>query len=245
MQGSSPGSVTMKIVPNRESRTEKKRDQISSWDVVVLSFKLFYEQLQFWIRPNVLMVLLSIPILTAPGANAALYQSVAAGLRDPARTRTKTTQEMKTGFLAHFWRALGITLISLLVLLIILTSLWFWITTDSWALRSVSIISLYGLVMWWLSSVYLYPILVEQPDSKSYQVVKEAVLLAFRKPFESLLFATVSTLLLILGLVLLGPVLLIIPALRSILHLHGYWYLTEQVIPGFIDPVEYAKKYYP
>ena len=235
----------MKIVPKQASGSEKKRGPTSSWDVVVLSFKLFYQQLQYWIGPNILMVLLSLPVITAPAAAAALHQTIAAGLRDPARIRTNTVQEMKKGFFTHFWRALALALMNGLVFLIMLTSLWFWISRDTWLLRSVSIFSLYGLVMWWLSIGHLYPILIEKPESNVYQVIKAAALLAFRRPFESLLFATVSTLLFFLGLILLGPILLVIPALRSVLHLHGYWYLTGRVIPGFIDPVEYTEKYYP
>jgi hypothetical protein len=42
--------------------------------MVVLSFRLLFQQLQFWFRTNIRMALLSIPILTGPGAKAALYQ---------------------------------------------------------------------------------------------------------------------------------------------------------------------------
>jgi hypothetical protein len=40
-------------------------------------------------------------------------------------------------------------------------------------------------------------------------------------------FAITSTLLFILAALLLDPILLIHPTLHSILHLQGYWYLTE------------------
>ncbi len=232
------------FTPDQGSGTKIRSEDISSWDVVVLSFKLFLQQIQFWIIPNIWMVLLSIPIVTAPGANAALYRTVAAGLRDPALIHTSARREMKTGFSTNFWRSLGLALIKWFVVVVILVSGWFWITKDTWLLRSVSIINMYVLMLWWLSIGYLYPILVEKPDISLIQVIKEAVELALRKPFDSLLFAIVSTLLNLLGLVLLGPILLIIPALRSILHVQGYWFLTGQVIPGFLDLVEYTQTYY-
>lgn len=220
------------------------KENISSWDVVVLSFKLLFQQIQFWIRPNIWMVLLSIPVLTAPAAKAALYQTTATALRDPALIHTRPWQEIRKGFLGNIWRALGLTLIKWGVAAVILVSLWFWTTQETWLLRSVSIISFYGLVLWWLAVGYLHPSLVENPENSLYLVVKEAVTLAFQRPFDSLLFAVVSTLLNILGLALLGPILLVIPVLRSILHMHGYWYLTGRVIPGFMNLAEYTEKYY-
>lgn len=222
----------------------KKREEISSWDVVVLSFSLLFQQIQFWIRPNMWMVLLSIPLVTLPGAKAGLYHAVAAGLRDPALSHVVPREEMKNGFFRFLWRALALELLKGFVLVVILTSLWFWIIQDTWVLRSISIISIYGFILWWTTVGYLYPVLIEKPDKDIYQVTKEAAQLAFRRPFDSLLFAGISTLLFILGLILLGPILLIIPALRSILHLHAYWFVSGQIIPGFMDIVEYTEKYY-
>jgi hypothetical protein len=232
------------FAPDQGSASKKDMDDISSWDVVVLSFKLFLQQIQFWIIPNIWMVLLSIPIITIPAANAALYQAITSGLRDPALIHTNARSEMKAGFLKNFWKSIGLALIKWFVMVVILVSGWFWITQDTWLLRSVSIINMYVLVLWWLSIGYFYPILIEKPDINLIQVIKAAVELALRKPFDSLLFAVVSTLLCLLGLVLLGPILLIIPALRSILHFQGYWFLTGQVIPGFVDLVEYTQTYY-
>ena len=232
------------FTPDQGAYLKKSGEKASAWDVVTLSFKLFLQQIQFWIRPNIWMLLLSIPVISAPGANAALYHTVAAGLRDPALVHIKARHEMKVGFLAYFWRSLGLALFKWLTLIIILVSLWFWITQGTWVLRSVGIINFYVLVLWWLSIGYLNPILIEQSNLSLYQIVKEAIGLAVRKPFESLLFAVVSTLLNLLGFILLGPILLIVPVMRSIIHLQGYWYLSGQVIPGFIDLVEYTDKYY-
>jgi len=232
------------FTPDEGGQPKNSRARISAWDVVVLSFKLFFQQIQFWIRPNIWMVLLSIPVITAPGAKAALYRTVAAGLRDPVLTHTDPRQEIKAGFLGNIWRALGLELIKWLVAAVIGISAWFWVTQDSWLLRSVAVINLYGFVLWWLAIGYLYPIANEKPKSSLLQIGKAALWIAFRRPFESMLFAVVSTLLHLLGLVLLGPILLVVPALRSILHLQGYWYLTGQVIPGFMDLVEYTEKYY-
>lgn len=232
------------FTPAEGGETRKKGEEITSWDVVVLSFKLMFQQIQFWIRPNIWMVLLSIPVITAPAAKAALYQTVAAGLRDPALIHTNPRQEVKAGFFKHILRALGLAILKWLVLSVILGATWFWVTQQTWLLRSISIITLYAFVLWWLAIGYLYPVMIENETSSIFQVAKKAFLLVLKKPFDSLLFAVVSTLLNIFGVILLGPILLVVPALRSILHLQGYWYVTGQVIPGFMDIVEYTEKFY-
>ena len=235
---------TQHSAENRGRPPEGRQAEASAWDVVVLSFKLLFQRIQFWIRPNFLSVLISLPVVTAPGAKAALYHTVAAGLRDPAGSRIQIREEMKTGFARHVWRALGLGLIRLAALVFILAAIYFWVSQDRLAVRLVSVLAFYGLAMWWLASGYLYPVLVSRPEASLMTVIRESLRLAFRKPFESLLFSVVSTLLQILGLALLGPVMFIIPALRAILHLQGYWFLTGEVVPGFLPVDVYVRQHF-
>ncbi|HCU56611.1 MAG TPA: hypothetical protein DF984_00010 [Anaerolineaceae bacterium] len=227
-----------------ESNPRNRQDTASAWDVVVLSFKLLFQRIQFWIRPNILSALLSLPVLTGPGAKAALFHTVAAGLQDPAGSEVKVRQEMKQGFHAYFWKALLLSILRLVSFAIILASIYFWVTRPEIGVRFISILAFYGLVLWLFTSLYLYPILVSQPEAAVVDVVRKAIELAFRKPFESLLFAIVDSLLMIFGLALLGPMMLIVPALRSILSLQGYWFLIGEEIPGFLSIEAYAKRKY-
>jgi uncharacterized membrane protein YesL len=220
------------------------QEDASSWDVVLLSFSLLYQRIQFWIRPNLLSVLLSLPVLSGPAAKAALYETIAAGLRDPEGTQVRVVRAMKAAFRDSFFRALALSLLRWAGFVLILFSIVFWVQQDSWALRVLSIIGLHALVMWWLASVYCYAVLAEARGLSIYGAVKRSLSLAFRRPFDSLLFALIRLLLLVLGLVLLGPVMLVIPALRAILSLQAYWFITGEEIPGFVDPVRYARKRY-
>ncbi len=238
-----------RLFPSQHRRAEdgaepEDKPEFNAWNVVVLSFKLLFQRIQFWIRPNFLSVLLSLPIVTGPGAKAALYQTVAAGLRDPAGSHVQVRQEMKSGFSAHFWRALGVVVIKLVALLFIAAAIYFWVAQDQLILRFVSILAFYGLLMWWLASGYLFPVMVTFPEASIITVIRRSLRLAFRKPFESLLFSVVSTLLHILGLALLGPVMFVIPALRAMIHLQGYWFVTGEEIPGFMPMHVYAQKHY-
>jgi uncharacterized membrane protein YesL len=220
-----------------------KQEEVTSWDVIILSFKTLYRRLQFWIQPNILSVLFSLLILSGPAAKAGLYRTVADGLRDPAGVRVRVLASMQKGIRENFLRALLLCAIKWLTFFLIAFSIFFWVRQETWLLRVVSIVGFYGLVLWWLATAYSYPILVENPSLGIWKVMRRSLTLAFRRPIDSFLFAVIRTLLLILGLILLGPIMLIIPAVRAILALHAYWFITDEEIPGFVDPVEYAQKH--
>lgn len=215
-----------------------------SWDIVVLSFKQLFTRIQFWIRPNILSVLFSALIVTAPGGTAALYHTVSLGLYDPAGSSVRVWEEMKNGFSRNVLKAIALFLLKITSLLIIILGIIFWVSQEQVILRFVSIIAFYGLVMWWLSIGYLYPILITEKDLNVFGVAHKALKIAFRYPFDSLLFAVVSSLLFLLGMVLLGPIILIIPATRAVLHLNGYWLLSGYIVPGLISIEEFSKMKY-
>lgn len=212
-----------------------------AWDIVVLSLKLLFTRIQFWVRPNILSVIFSALILTAPGCTGALYHTVSLGLYDPGGSSVKIWPEMKSGFVQYFGKAMVLFLIKSVSLIIIIVGIIYWVSQSELILRFISIFAFYGLVMWWLSVGYIYPIMVTERGLKIHKIVIKAITIAFRYPFESLLFSVVSTLILVLGLVLLGPIMLIIPAARAILHLHGYWFLSRYLIPGLLPVEEFSK----
>jgi len=236
-----------RMIPRQHQFSDKHEDKdhltqntATAWDVVVLSFRLLFKRIHFWIRPNIFSVIISIPIITAPGGKAALYHTISAGLRDPAGSEVKVRNEMKVGFHQFFWKALLLSIIKWVSLAIILGSIYFWITRPEFGLRFVSILAFYGLVLWFFTSTYLYPILTSSPDTKVIDIFQQALEIAFRKPFESLLFSIVRLLLLVFGIALLGPIMLIIPALRAIISIQGYWFIVGEVIPGFMSIEEYS-----
>lgn len=221
---------------------QKSQKDASPWDVVMISFKVFRQNLLFWIKTNLYTVIYSLGLITIPAAEAAMYYTVEAGLHDPGESKINVSATMKTGFKQYFWRAILISFIKWSVYFVIIFSIYFWITQKSLFLRFISIISLYALVIWWISSGYFIPILIDNPQQKAINIIKRAIKIGFMRPFQSLLFTFISTLLFIMGFVLLGPILLIIPVLRSILMTHGYWYLLGNEIPGFMEIFEYVNK---
>lgn len=225
--------------PLEPSKKRISQESASCWDIVWLSLKLLFSRLGFWIQPNFWFVLISIGFITIPGAKAALTQTTAAGLKDPGGSEVIVLKEFKIGFRKHFWRALLISIIKWLIFSIIIFSIIFWFKQDSILFKAVSIISLYALVLWWISVGYLLPVLIENPELNVLKIVKQSFVLGFQNPYKSFIFSLFSTTFLILGIALLGPILLVIPVLRSILMLHAYWLITKKQIPGLLDIHEY------
>lgn len=215
---------------------------VTFWDVILLSFRLFYHRILFWIRLNFRSFLIALPLVTAPGAAAALYAVAAECLKDPEGIRVDPYREMKQKFGRLVFRAFQLFIVKWGSLFVILVSMFFWGRREVWWLRSVYLIGLYALVMWLLAENYLYPLLAANPEASVFQVVKRSVLLVVSHPFESLILALVSDLLLFFGLILMGPVMLVVPVLQAVLRIQMVWFLTDELIPGFIDPVEYINQ---
>ena len=160
-------------------RANKSQSEANGWDVVFLSFRLLFARLDFWIRLNFWSVLFSLPIITLPGAKAALYESVAAGLRDPGGSDVIPLKNMQAGFKKFFWKSLILAFLNDAIFLLTIISAYFWLVENDGLLRFVSIASFYFLILWWISSGYSYPILVENPEKTIFWIVKKAFLLGF------------------------------------------------------------------
>lgn len=219
--------------------TRKKLDAVG---LVILSIQQLYRRLFFWIRVNLWMMLASLLVVTAPAAQAALYHTIRSGLLDPGESRVNIRQAFLEGFKYFFAPALLLALANLAALGIILVALFFWLGFPDPLLRWMSVIAFYFLAMWWLTQPFLFPTLVEHPRSSLGQVIRQAVRLAFFQPFFAFFFAFLNTLVNLVGLVLLGPVLLVIPAFTALLSIQAAWNITGVENPALFDIVEWNRK---
>jgi len=213
-----------------------------AWDIITLSVKQVFQRMAFWILPNLWAVLLSIPIVTWPGAKAALYKTVADGLRDPSGIRIKPRQVFRQAFFQHLSKSILLSLINLFVLVTILISIYFWIGQGQRLINYVAIIALFFFMMWWLCQPFLFPVMVENPSLSLPQLIRQVIILVSRQPLYAFLVTLTTTLITLLGLVLLGPVLLLVPSLAALISIQAYWAMVGEEIPDFIDPVEYENR---
>ena len=214
----------------------------SVYDVLWLSGKQLFKRLPFWVRTNFWFVLLSIPIITSPGAKAALYVTINAGLRDPGESRVKIEKVFKQAFFQYFKQGLVVSLINFALLVLILFSLYFWVSQDQLALNLVSVIAIYFLVLWFLVQPFLYPVMVDHQNLPVFQVFKQSFLLAVKNPLVAFTFSLTNTFLTLIGIVLLGPVILVVPVFIGMISTQCYWILTDQTIPDWVDPVAYQNQ---
>jgi uncharacterized membrane protein YesL len=233
---------------NKDLKKEKappiNQKEATPLQVVGLTFKLLYQRMNIWIYVNFWFVVFSLGVVTSPGARAALYHTIIATFRDPGGSRVKHLPAMKASFKKFFWKSLLSSLIKWGSLLLILFSLYFWLRQESLLLNLISGVSIYALLEWCLVTPYIFPIMVEHPASSVFSAYKNAFILTSRHPLQAIFFLLINLLILIIGVVLLGPILLILPAMRAMFTTHCYWYLSGTEIPGFVDINDYVKKHY-
>lgn len=216
------------------SSNKTYRNKNTVWDIVFIVFQVFYQRIQFWGLFNLVYLLYSPLIITIPGAKAAMFRNLWEGLEETEALSTKDTKKMKTYLKEYFSKALLIFLIKLLLFLIITVSIWFWISREAIAMRFVSIISIYGLLLWSMMSLFLFPVMIENSTRDVKEIFTASFLLAFKNPFETLLFVLIDKMLLVIEFVLFGPLMFVFPALRAILSILCYWYLIEKEMPFVI-----------
>jgi len=213
-----------------------------AWDIITLSVKQIFQRMAFWIPPNLWAVLLSIPIVTWPAAKAALYKTVVDGLRDPSGIRIMPRQVFRQAFFQYLSKSILLSFFNLLVLVTILISIYFWIGQGQRLLNYVAIIALIFFMMWWMCQPFLFPVMVENPSLSLPQLIRQVIILVSRQPLNAFLVTLTTTLITLLGLVLLGPILLLIPSLAALISIQAYWAMVGEEIPDFIDPVEYENR---
>ena len=166
------------------------------------AFRTFWEALQdFWneLFPlalmNVLTMLLAIPVITLPPALAGLWN----GANLAAKGRTISWSDYFEGFRRYFWKAWGLALLHVLVIIILLTNIWFYGREDTPFTISETVrvwIQAFFAVagaLWMLYQMYPLAMLLEQEDQRLRMTLRNA----------AILFLTNPTFTIVLGLLLL------------------------------------------
>ena len=191
-----------------------------TWTAIRLSFRIFYRRIGTFLIGNVLWFLVSIPIVTIPAATGALFylvHRVVAEEEDRAPEWT-SHRDFWVGLRKHWLRSSVIGYLDLLALLVLLVTLRFYWTHPEdylrWLVGPVFLI----LLVWIGMQMFLYPLLIKNPEEPYAQIVKEAGLLVIAYPFYCLTMATVMIVLLAVSIALAGPVLLLLFALLALIQ---------------------------
>ena len=154
---------------------------------------------------NILWVLLTIPVITAPAALAgAYYMTNLIAHRKPVSWRT-----FFEGFRQFFWLAWGWTLANLLAGFIVYSNFVFYKQfSGNWVAYAQGIALGAGL-LWLVLQVYIFPLLIEQEDRRLRIAIRNSFVLLVSSPGLALLLIVLLGLVAGLSLLLQIPLLII------------------------------------
>jgi uncharacterized membrane protein YesL len=160
---------------------------------------------------NILWLLLSLPIVTWPAATAGLFSIVRRVVQEELEvsSRDASLGDFWDGFRQYWLRSSLLTAIDLAGLGLIAIALVFYGGSTEEPLRwLVGPIGLVGLA-WITAQLYVYPLLLQRPGSRPWEIMREALLMALGYPLSSLSLLVTVLVLLIAAVALAGPVLFV------------------------------------
>jgi uncharacterized membrane protein YesL len=181
------------------------------WESVSTAAGLFWRHLGMLVVANILWLLLSLPIVTWPAATAGLFHLVRRVVQEEleASPRDAKLSDFWDGFRRYWLRSSVLSAIDLAGIGLIAVALVFYGGSPQEPLRwLVGPIGLVGLA-WITAQLYVYPLLLQRPESRPWQVMREALLMALGYPLSSLSLLLTVLILLIAAVALAGPVLFV------------------------------------
>lgn len=139
--------------------------------------KIYYDILNI-IIVNVLWVLLSLPIITAPGAMAGLFYTT----NRLAKNESISARTFFDGFRKYFWASWRWTLMNMIVFLAIYMNYDYYLIAEGpnakWL---VGIVIGFGMI-WIMLQLFIFPLLIEQREKSLLDAVRNSILLFLRYP---------------------------------------------------------------
>jgi hypothetical protein len=158
---------------------------------------------------NLLWVLLTLPVITAPGAMAGLVYA----MNQLSKNRPITARTYMVGFKKYFWAGWLWTFLNLVVYGLIYLNIGFYLDQ-----RWIVGIALGLGVVWTVIQVYVFPLYIEDPGNGLLGSVRSAILLVFQYPGPIYATATMLLMLNAISIFLLGlPYAIIMGSLNAYL----------------------------
>ena len=181
------------------------------WESVSTAAAVFWRHLGMLVVANILWLLLSLPIITWPAATAGLFHLVRRVVQEEleASPRDANLSDFWDGFRRYWLRSSVLSAIDLAGAGVIAVALVFYGGSAQEPLRwLIGPIGLVGLA-WITAQLYVYPLLLQRPGSRPWEIMREALLMALGYPLSSLSLLVTVLVLLIAAVALAGPVLFV------------------------------------
>jgi uncharacterized membrane protein YesL len=173
---------------------------------------VFWRRLGLLVLANILWLLLSLPVVTSPAATAGLFYLVRRVVQEELAVVSRDVRlgDFWEGVRRHGVRGSVLGVIDLAGLVVIGVALLFYWRSAAEPLRwLVGPIGLIALV-WLTAQSYVYPLLLQRPESRPWDVMREAILMVLGYPLSSLSLLFTSLVLCATAVILAGPVLFVI-----------------------------------
>jgi len=197
-------------------------------------FRIFWEALKdFWDElfllalMNIVTVLLAIPVVTLPPALAGLWNVA----NRVAQGKAIGWSDYFEGFRRYFWKAWGLALLNILVVIIVVTNLWFY-TPGNAPFEIHPTLGLWMRAFWvavallWLA-LQMYPLalLLEQEDQRLRVALRNTAVIFIANPSFTLVLAALLLIVAVISTLLSALWFLVTLALfavvcnKAVLHL--------------------------
>lgn len=195
-----------------------------------LSLRDLYEELFIFAGLNLLWWLCVVVVVLIPPATAGLMYIA----NELAHERRIEWSMAITGARLYFWRSYQVALVSIGIVIVLLTNIWFYVNVAGGVLQYLAILWIYLLIIWLLAQFYVYPFLIQMEQPRLLLIYRNALLLTLSRP----LF-TVVLILLLVAATILGGILAII----LILAIPGLWAIaSNRALVFVLEEVRAAQK---
>lgn len=190
------------------------------WDSFIIALQLFWRRLGLLLTANVLWLSLSIFIIPWPAATAGLFYLVQCVVREELETAPHYARigDFWEGLRRHGLRCSLLSLINLACILLLVVVLLFYSRSSvdllRWLVGPVGLMAL----AWLGSQLYIYPLMLQRPERSTWQVAREAFLIAITYPTFTISLLLTCLVITIAAVALAGPVLLVYFSLMAMLQ---------------------------
>ncbi|MBC8445875.1 MAG: DUF624 domain-containing protein [Chloroflexi bacterium] len=188
-------------------------------------FRVFWEALKdLWdelfllILMNIVTVLLVIPVVTLPPALAGLWNVA----NRVAQGKVIGWSDYFAGFRRYFWKAWGLALLNILVLIIVSTNLWFYVPGntpfDLHPTLSLLLRPAWAAVafLWLAAQMYPLALLLEQEDQRLRVAWRNTAVIFIANPGFTLALAVLLLIVIVISTLLPMMWFLVTPALFAV-----------------------------
>ncbi len=215
--------------PARGTRDEEPVAQASALAVWIAAARLTFHRIGALMIANVIWWGLTLPVITWPPATAGLYH-LAWALRGP-EGETTTWRAFWVGFRAYLWRSWGLMAADLALGGVLTIGLLFYLARSG-PVYWLWVPTAWFLALWLGVQLYLWPLFISQPEASLALLFRNALALVLHAPGFTVALAALLGATALIGLILAGPVLLILVAFLAVAQTMAVDSLTRGTTPA-------------